>query len=453
MCQVPMKWPTTSVMCLLFCRCWQCGALQQPGGYPQVAPHLPSPLSSARREHLDTVKSHLCSSVDHHQPEQPVSLPGAPQPQFDNEAELARVAQFQEHFRELDQALTALQPLPGPPAQPTGTPLRLFNRFAVLDLESGVPQEQEALEVQVLPSARSQKRRRLLLATPSAHPPSPPSLPPHPPSPPTLPPHPPHITLLAAHPSLPTVALQPCSLGAVLQEVQPMLLPVTGSRKRQRTQPPSTATPDLTLTTDATTSPTTTSHSVVLRYMGNVARVLQHLSWSDKAAVISLLQKQGIIEQPTVLSSHILGAMVLERMKILNKTGTCGKAGGQRLSDLQAKANLARLVPPEVKEQRRVTAFAEASGMDRAAVAQAASENATALTTDPTGRLLYFTERFDHRGNPGISQAQFDGVRQAWHDYTKPSPSVKDLCQFSERMVAGCVAQLGMHGVGRGVVG
>ncbi|KAL6764213.1 hypothetical protein V8C86DRAFT_2477721, partial [Haematococcus lacustris] len=303
-------------------RCWQCGALQQPGGYPQ--------------------------------PEQPVSLPGAPQPQFDNEAELARVAQFQEHF---------------------------------------------------------------------------------------------------PHPSLPTVALQPCSLGAVLQEVQPMLLPVTGSRKRQRTQPPSTATPDLTLTTDATTSPTTTSHSVVLRYMGNVARVLQHLSWSDKAAVISLLQKQGIIEQPTVLSSHILGAMVLERMKILNKTGTCGKAGGQRLSDLQAKANLARLVPPEVKEQRRVTAFAEASGMDRAAVAQAASENATALTTDPTGRLLYFTERFDHRGNPGISQAQFDGVRQAWHDYTKPSPSVKDLCQFSERMVAGCVAQLGMHGVGRGVVG
>ncbi|KAJ9517564.1 hypothetical protein QJQ45_025097, partial [Haematococcus lacustris] len=87
-----------------------------------------------------------CSSVDHHQPEQPVSLPGAPQPQFDNEAELARVAQFQEHFRELDQALTALQPLPGPPAQPTGTPLRLFNRFVVLDLESGVPQEQEALE-------------------------------------------------------------------------------------------------------------------------------------------------------------------------------------------------------------------------------------------------------------------------------------------------------------------
>ncbi|KAJ9513485.1 hypothetical protein QJQ45_006040 [Haematococcus lacustris] len=75
-----------------------------------------------------------CSSVDHHQPEQPVSLPGAPQPQFDNEAELARVAQFQEHFRELDQALTALQPLPGPPAQPTGTPLRLFNRFAVLAL-------------------------------------------------------------------------------------------------------------------------------------------------------------------------------------------------------------------------------------------------------------------------------------------------------------------------------
>ncbi|KAL6759239.1 hypothetical protein V8C86DRAFT_1335963 [Haematococcus lacustris] len=107
-------------------KCWQCGALQQPGGYTQVAPHLPSPLSSARREHLDTVKSHLCSSVDHHQPEQPVSLPGAPQPQVDNEAELARVAHFQEHFRELDQALTALQPLPGPPAQPTGTPLRLF---------------------------------------------------------------------------------------------------------------------------------------------------------------------------------------------------------------------------------------------------------------------------------------------------------------------------------------
>ncbi|KAJ9520858.1 hypothetical protein QJQ45_014005 [Haematococcus lacustris] len=35
-CQVPMKWSTTCVMCLLFCRCWQCGALQQPGGYPQV---------------------------------------------------------------------------------------------------------------------------------------------------------------------------------------------------------------------------------------------------------------------------------------------------------------------------------------------------------------------------------------------------------------------------------
>ncbi|KAJ9508878.1 hypothetical protein QJQ45_028191, partial [Haematococcus lacustris] len=89
-----------------------------------------------------------CSSVDHHQPEQPVSLPGAPQPQFDIEAELARVAQFQEQFRELDQALTALQPLPGPPAQPTSTPMRLFNRFAVLDLEYGVPKEQEVLEVQ-----------------------------------------------------------------------------------------------------------------------------------------------------------------------------------------------------------------------------------------------------------------------------------------------------------------
>ncbi|KAJ9514467.1 hypothetical protein QJQ45_016196 [Haematococcus lacustris] len=50
-------------------RCWQCGALQQPGGYPLV---------------------------DHHQPEQPVSLPRAPQPQFDNDAELALVAQFQE---------------------------------------------------------------------------------------------------------------------------------------------------------------------------------------------------------------------------------------------------------------------------------------------------------------------------------------------------------------------
>ncbi|KAJ9531271.1 hypothetical protein QJQ45_006712 [Haematococcus lacustris] len=301
-------------------------------------------LRQDEKDQDDCVIEIACSSVDHHQPEQPVSLPGAPQPQFDNEAELARVAQFQEHFRELDQALTALQPLPGPPTQPTGTPLRLFNRFAVLDLESG-------------------------------------------------------------------------------------------SRKRQRTQPPSTATPDLTLTTDATTSPATTSHSVVLRHMGSVARVLKRLSWSDRAAVISLLQEQGIIEQPA--DSHILGAMVLARMKTLNQTGTCGKAGGQRLADLQAKANLARLVPPEVKEQRRVTAFAKASGMDRAAVAQAASENATALTTDPTGRLLYFTERLDQRGNPGISQAQFDGVRQAWHDYTKPSPSVKDLCQFSERMVAG----------------
>ncbi|KAJ9521419.1 hypothetical protein QJQ45_001197 [Haematococcus lacustris] len=127
--------------------------------------------------------------------------------------------------------------------------------------------------------------------------------------------------------------------------------------------------------------------------MGSVARVLKRLSWSDRAAVISLLQEQGIIEQPA--DSHILGAMVLARMKTLNQTGTCGKAGGQRLADLQAKANLARLVPPEVKEQRRVTAFAKASGMDRAAVAQAASENATALTTDPTGRLLYFTERLD----------------------------------------------------------
>ncbi|KAJ9528671.1 hypothetical protein QJQ45_020549 [Haematococcus lacustris] len=48
--------------------CWQCGALQQPGGYPQV---------------------------DHHQLEQPDSMPGAPQPQFDNEAELALVAQVQ----------------------------------------------------------------------------------------------------------------------------------------------------------------------------------------------------------------------------------------------------------------------------------------------------------------------------------------------------------------------
>ncbi|KAJ9533134.1 hypothetical protein QJQ45_018222, partial [Haematococcus lacustris] len=86
MCQVPMMWSTTCVMCLLFCRCWQCGALQQPGGYPQV---------------------------DHHQPEQP---------QFDYEAELALVAQFQEQFHELDQALTALQPHPDPPAQPARTP-------------------------------------------------------------------------------------------------------------------------------------------------------------------------------------------------------------------------------------------------------------------------------------------------------------------------------------------
>ncbi|KAJ9533908.1 hypothetical protein QJQ45_026999 [Haematococcus lacustris] len=125
-CRVTSQWSTTCVMCLLFCRCWQCGALQQPGGYPQVDHHLPK------------------------------------QPQFDYEAELALVAQFQEQFHELDQALTALQPLPGPPAQPTRTPVRLFNRFALLDLESGVQQEQEVIEVQVLSSARSQK----LLDTP-----------------------------------------------------------------------------------------------------------------------------------------------------------------------------------------------------------------------------------------------------------------------------------------------
>ncbi|KAL6751960.1 hypothetical protein V8C86DRAFT_3029827 [Haematococcus lacustris] len=97
-------------------KCWQCGALQQPGGYPQV---------------------------DHHQPEQP---------QFDYEAELALVAQFQEQFHELDQALTALQPHPDPPAQPARTPLRLFNRFALLDLESGVQKEQEAWHDYTKPS-------------------------------------------------------------------------------------------------------------------------------------------------------------------------------------------------------------------------------------------------------------------------------------------------------------
>ncbi|KAJ9513622.1 hypothetical protein QJQ45_006073 [Haematococcus lacustris] len=96
-------------------------------------------------EHLRRFGPGGYPQVDHHQAEQP---------QFDYEAELALVAQFQDQFHELDQALTALQPLPGPPAQPTRTPMRLFNRFALLDLESGVQQEQEVIEVQVLTASR-----------------------------------------------------------------------------------------------------------------------------------------------------------------------------------------------------------------------------------------------------------------------------------------------------------
>ncbi|KAJ9507622.1 hypothetical protein QJQ45_019189 [Haematococcus lacustris] len=58
---------------------------------PTPAQGLPS--SSAARE--SDLKNNALE-VDHHQPKKPVSLPGAPQPQFDNEAELALVAQFQE---------------------------------------------------------------------------------------------------------------------------------------------------------------------------------------------------------------------------------------------------------------------------------------------------------------------------------------------------------------------
>ncbi|KAJ9508933.1 hypothetical protein QJQ45_028256 [Haematococcus lacustris] len=108
---------------------------------------------------------------------------------------------------------------------------------------------------------------------------------------------------------------------------------------------------------------------------------------------------------------------------------TCGLAGGQTLGDMQAKAVLASIVPPELREHRLLRAFSKFTGCPRVWVRDAAARNAAPAPLHSSGRAVHFdsAKRRDNRGNQGISQSDFDAVRTFLHNHSKPSPSRKDL--------------------------
>ncbi|KAJ9531619.1 hypothetical protein QJQ45_021783, partial [Haematococcus lacustris] len=103
--------------------------------------------------------------------------------------------------------------------------------------------------------------------------------------------------------------------------------------------------------------------------------------------------------------------------------------GGQTLDDMQAKAVLASIVPPELREHRLLIAFSRLTGCDRDWVRDAAARNAAPAPLHSSGRAVHFAsvKRRDRRGNQGISQSDFDAVRTFLLNHSKPSPSRKDL--------------------------
>ncbi|KAJ9529042.1 hypothetical protein QJQ45_007113 [Haematococcus lacustris] len=83
-------------------------------------------------------------------------------------------------------------------------------------------------------------------------------------------------------------------------------------------------------------------------------------------------------------AKHQVGVMVLDRINAL-QAGTCGLVGGQTLDDMQAKAVLACIVPPELREHRLLRAFSRLTGCDRDWVRDVAARNGTAAP--PPGAL------------------------------------------------------------------
>ncbi|KAJ9520227.1 hypothetical protein QJQ45_030182, partial [Haematococcus lacustris] len=148
--------------------------------------------------------------------------------------------------------------------------------------------------------------------------------------------------------------------------------------------------------------------------------------------LVQLLRKQPAMQEALshvpMSAKHQVGVMVLDRISAL-QAGTCGLAGGQTLGNMQAKAVLASIVPPELREHRLLRAFSKFTGCPRDWVRDAAARNAAPAPLHSSGRAVHFdsAKRRDSRGNQGISQSDFDAVRTFLHNHSKPSPSRKDL--------------------------
>ncbi|KAJ9532510.1 hypothetical protein QJQ45_010585 [Haematococcus lacustris] len=148
--------------------------------------------------------------------------------------------------------------------------------------------------------------------------------------------------------------------------------------------------------------------------------------------LVQLLRNQPSIQvalsHVAMSAKHQVGVMVLDRINAL-QAGTCGLVGGQTLDDMQAKAVLACIVPPELREHRLLRAFSRLTGCDRDWVRDAATRNVAPTPLHSNGRAVHFAgvKRRDRRGNQGISQSDFDAVRTFLHNHSKPSPSRKDL--------------------------
>ncbi|KAJ9521173.1 hypothetical protein QJQ45_022897 [Haematococcus lacustris] len=70
---------------------------------------------------------------------------------------------------------------------------------------------------------------------------------------------------------------------------------------------------------------------------------------------------QAALSHVAMSAKHQVGVMVLDRINAL-QAGTCGLVGGQTLDDMQAKAVLACIVPPELREHRLLRAFSRLTG-------------------------------------------------------------------------------------------
>ncbi|KAL6759810.1 hypothetical protein V8C86DRAFT_1226505 [Haematococcus lacustris] len=154
---------------------------------------------------------------------------------------------------------------------------------------------------------------------------------------------------------------------------------------------------------------------------------------------LELAVQQAMQQCPT--TKQRVACLLLDRVQLLMDSGTCGKKGGQHTDDVTARRVLACLVPPELREQQLVSAFAQHSGLDRHWVSEAAQQNLEqhASIWDRADSLRHFAavRAPDNRGHQGISQAVFDYIRHYYHEHSKPSPSCKDQRSYRVCQTAG----------------